>query len=96
MNIHWPSFWDGVTSVPFRIWWFAILSFHGVKSAFWIAFDATNDPPGHTPKTTRTVACCNCGTAVDTREVENGGSPEGAQFSDGDWVCSSECWDVAK
>ena len=42
------------------------------------------------------VPCCNCGNLVDTREVEDGGDTHGAQFSDGDWVCSSECWEVAK
>lgn len=37
--------------------------------------------------------CCVCGAPVDTREVEDGGNPEGAELSDGRWVCSPECWD---
>lgn len=36
--------------------------------------------------------CSNCGSPVDTREVEDGGSPEGAEVSPGVWVCSSECY----
>lgn len=37
--------------------------------------------------------CCNCGMVVDTREVEDGGSPDGCELSTGEWVCSSECYD---
>lgn len=39
--------------------------------------------------------CAICHVPVDTREVEDGGSPDGAQLSDGRWVCSSEHWDAA-
>lgn len=38
--------------------------------------------------------CSCCGAAVDTREVDEGGGPDGAQLSNGEWVCSSECWDL--
>ena len=37
--------------------------------------------------------CCICGSIVDTREVEEGGSPDGAEALTGLWVCSPECWD---
>ena len=40
------------------------------------------------------VNCVFCGADVDTREVEDGGKPEGAQLDNGEWVCSSECWDA--
>lgn len=35
--------------------------------------------------------CCVCGGEVDTREVDEGGDPEGCQLTDGRWVCSREC-----
>ncbi len=42
------------------------------------------------------VPCCECGAAVDTREVEDGGGPDGCQLTDGRWVCRAECWDAAR
>lgn len=39
--------------------------------------------------------CCVCGRIVDPREVDEGGDPFGAQRTDGEWTCSSECWDEA-
>lgn len=37
------------------------------------------------------TSCCVCNTPVDTREVSDGGSPDGCQRADGKWVCSQEC-----
>ena len=39
-----------------------------------------------------TTECCICGSSIDTREVEEGGSPDGAEALTGLWVCSPECW----
>lgn len=41
------------------------------------------------------ATCCICGASVDTREVDEGGSPDGAELSNGRWVCSPGCWDQA-
>lgn len=41
-----------------------------------------------------TMRCCECGADVDIREVTDGGCPEGAELSDGRWVCSFECWEA--
>ncbi len=41
------------------------------------------------------VPCCECGASVDTREVEDGGGPDGCQLTDGRWVCRAECWEAA-
>lgn len=40
-------------------------------------------------------ACVVCGEAVDTREVEEGGSEDGCELARGGWVCSSRCYDKA-
>jgi hypothetical protein len=58
--------------------------------------DAANAVKDEGAEPSHYAECCNCGAQVDTREVEDGGNEHGAQFSDGDWVCSSECWEVAK
>ena len=38
--------------------------------------------------------CCVCGKAIDTREIADGGGPDGAQLSDQRWVCTIECYEV--
>ena len=38
------------------------------------------------------VKCVQCGADVDTREVEDGGSPDGCEVRPGRWVCSPVCW----
>jgi hypothetical protein len=39
--------------------------------------------------------CCVCHVLVDTREISEGGDVHGAQLTNGAWVCSSGCWEVA-
>jgi hypothetical protein len=41
------------------------------------------------------VACVTCGAPVDTREIADGGGPDGAELDDGVWACSHECWHTA-
>lgn len=41
----------------------------------------------------RYTKCSMCGVKVDTWEEEDGGAPEGAEISEGKWVCSDDCWD---
>ena len=49
------------------------------------------------------VQCCICQKEVKTceRETPDGNDytcpahPDGAELSDGQWVCSEECWDIA-
>lgn len=43
----------------------------------------------------QTPACVVCGEAVDTREVEDGGSEDGCELAHGGWVCSGPCYDKA-
>lgn len=38
--------------------------------------------------------CSVCGDQVDTREVEDGGTPHGCNVGNDEWVCSSECYDA--
>lgn len=36
--------------------------------------------------------CTICGSAVDTREIEDGGAPDGCELASGKWACSRECY----
>lgn len=38
------------------------------------------------------ATCTICGSAVDTREIEDGGAPDGCELASGKWVCSRECY----
>lgn len=51
--------------------------------------------PDSDPVPTWVSSCVKCGRIVDTREAEDGGDTHGSQLSDGQWVCSSECWGAA-
>lgn len=44
--------------------------------------------------TDHVAECCVCSANVDTREVTEGGDPEGCQLFDGQWVCSDDCYDT--
>lgn len=61
---------------------------HG-RAAHWKEMEMTHEKPLYIE------ACFVCGNRVDTREVEDGGDPDGCQLSNQSWVCSSECWDIA-
>lgn len=38
------------------------------------------------------LLCHICGGPVDTREESEGGSPEGCEVENGEWVCSRTCY----
>lgn len=38
------------------------------------------------------MKCQHCGGDVDTKEVEDGGSPDGCEVLAGLWVCSRPCY----
>lgn len=38
--------------------------------------------------------CCCCGIMFDAREKFEGGADEGAELTDGRWVCSADCWEL--
>ena len=40
------------------------------------------------------TTCYVCGATVDTLEVSQGGSEDGCQLANDEWVCSRECWDA--
>lgn len=40
------------------------------------------------------VPCCCCGIMFDAREKFEGGADEGAELTDGRWVCSADCWEL--
>lgn len=38
--------------------------------------------------------CSVCEGEVDTREVEDGGTPDGCDIGNGDWVCGRDCYNT--